>query len=78
MADAATVIRRFAAHEFSVRRFYATDPEFRILCDDYTDAVHASKVWRHDMRRVEDYRRLIDELEDEILEFLESHRPTTR
>ncbi|GKX33874.1 MAG: hypothetical protein MnENMB40S_14920 [Rhizobiaceae bacterium MnEN-MB40S] len=78
MADAAIVIRRFAAHEFSVRRLYASDQEFRLLCDDYADAVHACSVWRHDIRRAGEYRRLIDELEDEILEFLEAHRPTTR
>jgi len=78
MSDAAFVIRRFTAHEFSVRRLYATDPEFRIVCDDYADAVRACSVWGDDEAKAQDYRQIIHELEDEILEFLEVHVGTGR
>lgn len=70
MSNLASVIRRFAAHEFAVRRLYAFDPEFRSLCEDFEIASRALAQWHADDAKARDYRRLIGELEDEIAEFI--------
>ncbi len=70
MSNLAPVLRRFAAHEFVIRRLYAFDPEFRSLCEDFEIASHALAQWHADDAKAGDYRRLIEELEDEIAEFI--------
>jgi hypothetical protein len=80
MTDAIAVIRRFSAQELAVRRLHASDPDFRALCEDYATAICAFERWRDDEAKAEHYRQIIEELEDEIAEFLEAqqripHRP---
>jgi hypothetical protein len=70
MPDLAPIIRRFSEHEFEVNRRYARDPEFRAICEDYAVATRALEYWEKDHAKAEDYRQLIRELEDEILEHL--------
>lgn len=70
MSNLAPVIRRFAAHEFVVRRLYAFDPEFRSLCEDFEIASRALAQWHADDAKAGEYRRLIRELEDEIAEYI--------
>ncbi len=70
MSNLAPVIRRFAAHEFVVRRLFAFDPEFRSLCEDFEIASRALVQWHADDAKAADYRRLIREIEDEIAEFI--------
>ncbi len=78
MPDVISVIHRFAGYEFLVRRLYATDPEFKIICDDYADALRASEVWASDEAKSEDYQNLVRELEDEIHHFIGAAHPATR
>ena len=78
MSDVISVINRFAGHEFLVRRLYVTDPEFRIVCDDYAVALRASEVWANDETRSEDYLNLVRELEEEIFQFIGRKHPATR
>lgn len=66
----ATVIRRFTRYELTIRRLYIRDLEFRAACEDYGTAREALAVWATDSRRAADYRRLVGELEEEILGFL--------
>lgn len=51
------------------------DPEFRAVCEDYKDCVKALRYWDQSKRpeaeeRVKEYRRLVSEIEDEIVENL--------
>lgn len=71
MSDLAPVLRRFAEHEFEVRRRYASDSGFRAICEDYAAAASALAHWENDHSKAEDYRQLIRDLEDEILEYLQ-------
>ncbi len=78
MSNVTLVIRHFADHEFLVRRFYAADPEFRVICEDYSDALRAREVWAEDQQRSEEYRQLVRELEDEILRYIDERQPAVR
>lgn len=74
MSDMTPILRRFAEHAFEVRRRCVLDPEFRAICEDYAAATAALTHWERDQSKAEDYRRLIRELEDEVLEYL--RKPT--
>jgi hypothetical protein len=71
MKCVSSVVRRFTTQELAVRRLYASDPEFKSLCEDYSIATDALERWKADEGKAEDYRQLIRELEDEINEYLE-------
>jgi uncharacterized protein YdcH (DUF465 family) len=54
----------------------AEDPEFRTICEDYNDCVQVCDYWNRSKApeaetRVHEYRNLIKELENEIVEFLQ-------
>ena len=53
----------------------AENPEFRAICEDYGDCVHALQFWGQSTApeaetRVNEYRSLVEELEKEIVEAL--------
>ncbi|MEW9807844.1 hypothetical protein [Mesorhizobium marinum] len=75
MDDLAAVISRFPEHEFLVRRLHASNAEFRTLCEDHALAASAVGRWKNDRSRSEHYRLLVDELESEVLEFIEGRHP---
>jgi len=75
MNDVAMVISRFPAHEFAARRCYASDADFRELCENYATTWSALKRWKSDGGKAAEYRQLVRELEDEILAYLEQQRP---
>ena len=58
-----------------MHRRYAHDTKFQEVCEDYRDALVALRHWEEagpaDAARAEDYRRMRDELEEEILEVLD-------
>jgi hypothetical protein len=69
MSEVMEAIARFPAHEFLLRRLHASDPEFRVVCEDYELALRALRHWETimpDSERAEEYRRWVRELEDEI------------
>ena len=70
MKGAASVIRRFGNQEFAIRRAYIADPEFQELCDYYASAAQAIERWSADEKRAGDYRRIAEELEEEITRYL--------
>lgn len=79
MDELATVIRRFYRHELSIRRFYASDPDFRELCEHYGIAVAALERWIEDPPRAEEYRQIVREMEEEISKYLDKHqRPLSK
>lgn len=70
MSEVMGVVSRFPDHEFLVRRLHASDPEFRAVCSDYDLARQALRHWEaieSGSARAEEYRRWVQELEDEIL-----------
>lgn len=66
----AAVIERFERQELAVRRLYAEDQEFRTVCEDYATARQALALWEERAAAVEEYRRFVRELEEEITDFL--------
>ena len=59
----------------SLSLLMAEDPEFRAICEDYDDCVHAWQYWAKSKEpeaetRVNEYRTLIKELENEITQAL--------
>jgi hypothetical protein len=69
-AELADLIQRFAMHGLTFRRLYKHDAEFRAACDDHQAAVaamhHFAATSVTASNRVEEYRRLVKELEAEI------------
>ena len=70
------LVRRFPDHARNIRRLEADDANFRAICEDYADALRALARWqgagesaRH---RIEEYRQIVTELEDEALEALKA------
>ncbi|WP_035484662.1 hypothetical protein [Geminicoccus roseus] len=72
------LVSRFPTQEFSIRRLYACDPDFRMVCDDYEDVQNALQHWQADDRAtpgmVGHYRTLLEELETEVLSILTRRR----
>lgn len=71
MEELSAIIRRFPAHELSIRRLYTHAPEFRSLCEDYATARCALERWIADEHKADDFRRLSEEIALEIQELLE-------
>jgi hypothetical protein len=63
--------RRFPDRARSIRRLQAEDATFRAICEDYAEALQALAYWQAPERsceqRAEEYRRLVEELEEEAL-----------
>jgi hypothetical protein len=72
----AGLVSRFPERELAIRRLYARDDAFRAVCDDYEEALMALRHWQAtgDDAKAEDYRRLSDDLEAEILAILDRPR----
>ena len=71
----AAVVTRFPLRELEIHRLCARDPKFEEICEDYDEALQALRHWEGagpaGATQAEDYRRILDELEAEIL------RPST-
>lgn len=66
------VLERLPQHGQAIRQRMMVDREFRSLCDDYDDALDALRRWqasedRHREERVDEFRALVGDLEQEIL-----------
>lgn len=73
--DAITALgRRFPDRARKIRRLQAEDATFRAICEDYGAALDALAHWRaadqSAQQKAEEYRRLVQELEDEVLAVL--------
>jgi hypothetical protein len=73
-SDIAAVVTRFPLRELEIRRLCTRDPKFAEICEDYGEALQALRHWLGagptGATRAEDYRRILDELEAEILGIL--------
>ncbi len=74
MSSSDLLVSRFPRQEFTIRRLYVRDPEFRAVCDDYGEVRRVLEHWQAAGRmvpgRVAEYRRMLEELEAEALTFL--------
>ncbi len=67
--------KRFPDKSENIALLMTKDPDFRAICEDYRDCIHALRHWDQSQEpeaetRVNEYRTLIGELEDEIVEAL--------
>ena len=80
MNDKAQHIReRFPDKNHAIDLLMAEDREFRAICEDYAACIKALRYWAESKApeaeiRVNEYRTLVHELEEE----LESHQPDYR
>ena len=69
---------RFPRDELAIRRLYTYHATFREICADYDEALRALWYWQSAAGpsdpRIEQYRELVSELEDEISNILGSKR----
>lgn len=81
MNDKAHHIRkRFPNKNHTIDLIMAGDQDFRAICEDLNDCVNALRYWGRSKApeaktRVEEYRTLIEELEEEINQALEAMNP---
>ena len=67
------VLKRFSGQKDTLVRLMIEDSEFYQLCQDYEDCVNASQYWSASNEpvskaRLDEYRALDSELEEEILQ----------
>ena len=74
----AAVVSRFPLRELEIRRLWAHDPTFEEICEDYHEAVMALRRWEGagpaGAMETLDYRRILEELEAEIVAILDGPR----
>jgi hypothetical protein len=66
------VLDQLPEYRHRIRECMRVDQEFQSLCEDYGDAFEALRRWEgsadsHRPARIEEFRRLLGELEAEIL-----------
>jgi len=71
---------RFPDKNNSIDLLIAEDPEFRALCEDHDACVNALRYWTESKEpeaeiRVNEYRTLIRELEEEATQVLAAMKP---
>ena len=70
------VFERFPDQRAEIVLRLVAAPDFQAICQDYEDCARALEHWSQAVEapsdRVAEYTRLLDELEDEIREILES------
>jgi len=71
---------QFSDRKPSIDLLMAEDPEFLALCEDYDACVDALRYWAKSeapeaKTRVNEYRALVRELEEEVTQFLAALEP---
>lgn len=73
MQGVSTLVTRFPQHELAIHRLWARDEGFREVCADYEAALAALRHWEcleSAHLRAREYRLLVTELEEEIMEIV--------
>jgi len=73
--DLRQVLEVFSNSRNLIREQYRYDDEFRSMCRDYADALHAIKTWEQSVKaetpkRVKEYQSLVSELQQDIRNWL--------
>ena len=71
---------RFPDKKHSIDQLMAEDPEFFALCEDYDTCVNALQYWANSKEpeaeiRVDEYRAIAQQLEEEVVEALIALKP---
>ena len=71
---------RFPGKNHAIDLLIAEDPEFRAVCEDHDTCVNALRYWTESGEpeaeiRVNEYRTLIRELEEEVTQALAAMKP---
>lgn len=78
MSKTAAVVNRFPERELEIHRLCSREPEFGAVCEDYGDALGALRHWQTQgpagAARALEYHQFLQELEAEILAFLDRSR----
>ena len=74
MKELATIIKRFPMQELAIRRFYASDPDFREACEDYVTANRTLERCQEDEAKAAEFRAMIKEIEREITAYFDSNQ----
>jgi hypothetical protein len=74
------ILERFPDRSESIALLMDENPEFRTMCEDYDDCVNALRHWVHSKEpeaatRSSEYRTLIQELEEEIIQAFAALKP---
>ena len=69
------ILEKFPKKNYTIARLLEEDPEFLALCEDYYVCVKALQHWEQSKEpeaktRVDEYRTLSQELEEEIVQAL--------
>jgi hypothetical protein len=75
MQGVSTLVSRFPQHELAFHRLWARDDRFREVCADYEAALAALRHWEcleAAPARAREYRTLVTELEEEIMEMVDA------
>lgn len=69
------ILERFPDKSHTLALLMAEDPEFHALCEDYDVCIEALRYWSQSKEpeaqtRVNEYLNLVQELEEEIVQFL--------
>lgn len=75
------VIERFPENRAAFKRLYAGDEGFQSLCESYQQCSEAIRYWSKSKQviapdRNREYKKLLHELEMEILDYRPDDRPT--
>jgi hypothetical protein len=77
MDEIDALARRLPEHVWTMRQLHRRDEEFRSVCEDYGEALRALEHWQRvggpSHARVQEYRELARELEDQALAYVTSH-----
>jgi hypothetical protein len=79
MEEVRSLVARFPQRELDIRRCFMRDIQFRAVCADREEAMRALRHWLHaaetgdpeGTRKAADYERLVAELEQEALTYLD-------
>ncbi len=76
--EVVAVVNRFPDRELEIHRLLARDPDFGVVCEEYSDGQAALRHWQAQgaagTARVKEYLEMIAELEVEILDLLSKAR----
>ncbi len=68
------VLARFGSQSHQIQRLFDIDETFREVCENYAECARALGHWSRssgeDLRRADDYRAMLEELEREIDSYL--------
>ena len=71
------IMQRYPAQKDALRRMYLSNPSFQTLCEDYEKCSQALEHWTRSghalaPKRTLDYQELVQDLESEIEELIET------